>query len=698
MSPPPAHANRLAKEPSPYLKQHATNPVDWYPWGEEALARAREEDKPILLSVGYSACHWCHVMAHESFEDEATAAVMNRHFVNVKLDREERPDLDQLYQGVVQLMGRGGGWPLTVFLTPDLRPFFGGTYFPPAPRHGLPGFSALLTNVAQAWAEERQELEQQANAFQDGLTKFASWGLDATPGALKPEEVVDAARSLAREVDPVHGGFGQRGPKFPNPMNVALLLRGYRRSGDPRLRAGALLTLEKMAKGGLFDHLGGGFHRYSVDERWLVPHFEKMLYDNAQLLHLYAEAFQLAPRPLWRTTVEETVAYVAREMTHDGGAFYAAQDADSEGEEGKYFVWRPEELEAALGAEEAKLLAAHFGVVPGGNFEHGASVLEVVTDAEALAKELGVPVDAVQARLTAGKAKLLEVRSARVPPGRDDKVLAGWSGLMIRGLAFASRVFGRRDWAERATRAADFVLTRMRSKDGRLFRSWQDGAHRLDGVLEDYGDVCAGLVALYQATFAPRFLEAAEHLADTASELFWDEAKRAYLAAPKGTGDLLVPTYALHDNAFPSGASSLSEAQVALAALTGRTRHLERAAAYLGKLHQPLVDSPMAYGHLWLAADAYLDGAPELTLVGRGEALDAMQRVVDSAYLPTLALHRQEAGAPVPPVAAEVLAERKVRADAAAYLCRNFACQAPVDSADALRALLVPLLPPGGTT
>jgi hypothetical protein len=375
-------------------------------------------------------------------------------------------------------------------------------------------------------------------------------------------------------------------------------------------------------------------------------------------------------------------------MTHEGGAFFASQDADSEGEEGKFFVWRPEELVAALGEREASLLAAHFGVKPGGNFEHGASVLTVVQSAEALAKELRLSVEEVEARLAAGKAKLLEVRSRRTPPGRDDKVLAGWNGLMIRGLAFASRVFQRPKWAEQATRAADFVLAMLRTSDGRLFRSWQDGAPRLDGVLEDYGDLCAGLVALYQATFAPRFLEAAEQLADVAAELFWDESKRAYLVAKKGTDDLLVPTYALHDTAFPSGASSLTEAQVVLAALTGRSRHLERAAAYLEKMQQPLVDNPMAYGHLWLAADAALDGAAELTLVGRGAALDELHRVVDSTYLPTVALHRLEASAPVPGVAAEVLAQRKARGAAAAYLCRNFSCQAPVESPDDLRSLL----------
>ena len=315
--------NRLAAEPSPYLRQHASNPVDWFAWGDEALERARAEDKPILLSVGYSACHWCHVMAHESFENEQTAALMNAHFVNVKIDREERPDLDQLYQGVVQLMGRGGGWPLTVFLTPDLRPFYGGAYFPPAPRHGLPAFSSLLTGIAEAWRQERDELEQQADTFKAGLTDYAAYGLaEAKPSAFESKDIAFAAQKTASRLDPVNGGFGAHGPKFPNPMSLALVLRGWRRTKDKALLDRALFTLEKMANGGIFDQLGGGFHRYSVDERWLVPHFEKMLYDNAQLLHLYSEAMQLAPRPLWKKVVEETVAYLQQHPS-EASAFYS---------------------------------------------------------------------------------------------------------------------------------------------------------------------------------------------------------------------------------------------------------------------------------------------------------------------------------------------------------------------------------------
>ncbi|MBE2251085.1 MAG: thioredoxin domain-containing protein [Myxococcus sp.] len=673
-------ANRLAAETSPYLRQHADNPVDWYPWGDEALALAKQTQRPILLSVGYSACHWCHVMAHESFEDPQVAALMNAHFVNIKVDREERPDVDHLYQGVVQLMGRGGGWPLTVFLTPDKQPVYGGTYFPPTPQHGLPAFSAVVAGIAEAWEKEREELLRQGEAFEKGLTQYAASGVDdAQPGALTPAEVVQAAQFLAKRVDPRFGGFGARGPKFPNPMLLALMLRGARRSGDEGLLTPALLTLERMALGGVFDQLGGGFHRYSVDERWLVPHFEKMLYDNAQLLHLYAEAMQVAPRPLWKKTVEETVAWLGRELTSPEGAFFAAQDADSEGEEGRFFVWREEELDAALTPDEAAAVKAHFGVKPGGNFEHGASVLEVVGG------------DEVREVLARAKQKLFDVRAQRVAPGTDDKVLAGWNGLAIRGLSLAARVFQRPEWSARARRAADFVLERMRKPDGGLWRSFHSGVARIDGQLEDYGDVCAGLVALYQATFEPRYLEAAEHLADLAVATFWSAEKRAWLAAPRHQHDLLVPTYSLHDNATPAGASTMTEALVALGALTGRARHLEQARVYLEQLHHELTSQPMSLGHLWLAADALLDGAPEVTLVGSREALEPFVRHVDETYLPTLAVHVLEQGAPVPAVAREVLSGRPPRGEVAAYLCRSFACQAPVSSLEAFRALVRPL-------
>ncbi|MFZ5438540.1 MAG: thioredoxin domain-containing protein [Myxococcota bacterium] len=670
--------NRLAHEPSPYLQQHAGNPVDWFPWGPEALERARREDKPILLSVGYSACHWCHVMAHESFEDPATAALMNEHFINIKVDREERPDVDHLYQGVVQLMGRGGGWPLTVFLTPELKPFYGGTYFPPSPRHGLPAFSALLAGIGEAWKKERAELEDQGRVFHDGLAEYAAMGLGDVAARLSTAELIEAGAKLAARVDPVHGGFGRHGPKFPNPMLLALMLRAWRRSGDRACLDATLLTLEKMARGGVFDQLGGGFHRYSVDERWAVPHFEKMAYDTAQLLHLYAEAWLIAPRPLWRDVVERSVEWLERELTSADGGFFAAQDADSEGEEGRFFVWRPEEVRALLPADDAALVLAHYGLTAEGNFEHGATVLAATSSVS----------DADRPRLERARRTLFEARQRRVAPGRDDKILVGWNGLLIRGLAYAARVFSRPDWARLATRAADHLAAKAVRPDGTLARSLQQGAARGDGLLEDYGDLALGLVTLFQATGEARHLERAAALAELAHARFWDDERRAWLAAPKGTSDLLVPTFALHDNAFPSGASTLTEAQLVLTALTGQPRHLERATAFLERMHDELVRNPMGYGHLWLAADLLLDGTPELTLVGDAAWVSAARAKVDATWLPTVSVLPHVIGQPPPAPAHELLASRTARG---AYLCQHFACQRPVTTLDELTTLIAPL-------
>ncbi|MFN7133376.1 MAG: thioredoxin domain-containing protein, partial [Myxococcales bacterium] len=584
MSSSPRHTNRLAKETSPYLLQHAHNPVDWYPWGEEAFRAAREQDKPILLSIGYSACHWCHVMERESFENEQVAAKMNAAFINIKVDREERPDVDQLYQGVVQLMRRGGGWPLTVFLTPELKPFFGGTYFPPIERYGMPSFTRLLDSLASAFRERRREVEESAEEFENGLAYLMSYGLDAAPSQLQESDVRAAAGKLAEDVDRVNGGFGSA-PKFPNPMSLVLMLRGFRRGGGDALRDLTLLTLDRMAERGLYDHLGGGFHRYSVDARWAVPHFEKMLYDNAQLLHLYAEAHQLAPKPLYARVVEETAAYLAREMTSPEGGFYATQDADSEGVEGKFFVWTPAQVKEVLGEARGALLCAHLGIDEQGNFEHGQTVLHVAATPEQLAARDGRPVETIAGELEAAKRALFEAREKRVHPGRDDKILAGWNGMTIRALAHAARVFGRDDWLAMARRAADFVLDRMRV-DGRLLRSFKDGEARIDGLLEDYGSVCEGLVGLYVASQEPRYLEAAAALADKALELFWDDGAKAFLSGPKDGERLLTKVFALHDNAWPSGASTLTNALVALAGLTSRQQYLDAAERYLTRMRE----------------------------------------------------------------------------------------------------------------
>jgi len=679
--------NRLAREASPYLRQHADNPVDWYPWSPEALERARAENKPILLSIGYSACHWCHVMAHESFEDAETARLMNEYFINIKVDREERPDLDQLYQGVVQLMGRGGGWPLTVFLTPDLRPFFGGTYFPPADKFGMPAFSKILRALNTAWLEQRSEIAEQAKQFETGLSHLSTAGLDGVASEMRPSDVVSAAEQLEGLIDWTRGGFGHA-PKFPNPMNLSLLLRGYRRTGDGSLLSAVTLALESMAKGGIYDQLGGGFHRYSVDERWLVPHFEKMLYDNAQLLHLYAEAQQLAPNALWSKVVEETVEYVRREMTDPEGGFYATQDADSEGQEGKFFVWTRQQVGEALPPRLAELAEARFGITQAGNFEHGATVLQISEEVPDLARRFRSSEEQVAADLAAARRLMFEARERRIKPGRDEKILAGWNGLMIRGLAFASRVFRRPEWFSLAKNAADLVLARM-WQDGRLFRARQGGANRIGAFLEDYGDLTAGLVALYQAGFDARYLEAAEDLVSRAVELFWDEERQAYRAAPKDSTDLFVPTYALHDNAFPSGASTLTEAQVVLAALTGRRGHFEQAGKYLRKMREEMLRNPFGYGHLLLAADAWMDGAAEVTLVGGKSQVEPLLEAVNSTFAPTTAVSARDPSEAATPILAEALQGRDpVGGKAAAYLCRNFTCQPPITDPAMLRKAL----------
>ena len=683
-------SNRLAREPSPYLRQHAHNPVDWYPWGDEAFARARAENKPILLSVGYSACHWCHVMAHESFEDPTIAGLMNEWFINVKVDREERPDVDQIYQGVVQLMGQGGGWPLTVFLTPELLPFYGGTYFPPRDKYGRPGFPKVLEALHTAWKTKPEDVRRQSEEFREGLGELASYGLDASPSVLAPEDLVSMGEAMLRRVDTVNGGFGGA-PKFPNPMNVALMLRAWRHdTRNEAMKRAVLLTLERMARGGVYDQLGGGFHRYSVDERWTVPHFEKMLYDNAQLLHLYTEAYQVEPRPLWRKVVEETAEYVRREMTDARGGFYATQDADSEGEEGKFFVWKPEEVRAVLPPELAELALRHFGITDKGNFEHGATVLELAVPVEELATQLQLPVEEAERRLTEARRRLFEAREKRVKPGRDDKILAGWNGLLIRGLAFAGRVFERADWVELARRSADFVLAEL--WDGQhLRRSYQEGQARIPGFIEDYGDLAAGLTTLYQATFEPRYLEAAEALVKVAEARFWDAQKQAYLTAPVGQADLVVPNYATFDNAFPSGASTLTEAQVALAALTGNKKHLELPERYVSRMRDQLRQNPMGYGHLGLAADALVEGAPSLTFAGTWEAVAPLLSVTRTAYAPTFAFAWKDPAAPVPPSMRENFEGREpVGGQGAAYLCRHFACEPPVTAPGDLARKLVP--------
>ncbi len=665
----PTSTNHLAHETSPYLLQHAHNPVDWYPWGEDALQRAREEDKPIFLSIGYSACHWCHVMEHESFSDPDTAAVMNRLFVSIKVDREERPDLDSLYMDAVQALTGHGGWPLSVFLTPDGRPFYGGTYFPPQPAHGLPAFRQLLEAVAQAYRDRRASIADTASritaALQSSVTRPPSGDLD-------PRLLEQAERSLLQQLDPQHGGFGGA-PKFPQAPALEFLLQRHvvNHAGEvPALS----LTLEQMARGGIYDQLGGGFHRYSTDARWLVPHFEKMLYDNAQLARLYLHAWQVTGDGFFRAIAEETLDYVAREMTDPEGGFYSAQDADSEGEEGRYFVWTPAEIEAVLGDETEGFMAAH-GVTEAGNFE-GRNILQYV----------GGQIE--RPRWAPARLRLLEARRRRVHPARDDKVLTSWNGLMLAAFAEAARVLDRSDYRQIAERNAGFLLREMTTPEGRLLHTWRAGQAKGNGFLEDYSHLIAGLLELYQTSFDRRWYQAAAELG---------EVMVAHFAAPDGgffdTSDdheaLIARPRSPQDGALPSGGAMAAGALLRLAGLGEEGEYADLARRAIASAGPHMARGPLGFGK-WLQALGYLLApAREIAIVGEpGEAdTEALLRVVRQGYRPhqVVALGAPQEETEVIPL---LRGRGRVEGRATAYVCQGFTCGRPVTDPAALAALL----------
>ena len=676
-------ANRLAEETSPYLLQHKDNPVDWYPWGEEALSKAREEDRPILLSVGYSACHWCHVMERESFEDEGTARMMNEHFVNIKVDREERPDIDSIYMSAVQALTRSGGWPMTVFMTPDGAPFYGGTYFPPTPRGGLPSFQQLLLTLADAYENRREEVLQSADSVREYLQ--ASTGAAMPKAESAGESLLDgAAASLLAAHDARFGGFGGA-PKFPQPMNLEVLLRHHRRTGDRGALAAVETTLRRMADGGIYDHLGGGFARYSVDAYWLVPHFEKMLYDNALLARIYLEAHQTTGDPFYRRVAEETFDYVLRDMTSPEGGFYSAEDADSEGEEGKFYVWTPKEMEGVLDPDDARLAMRYWDVTEGGNFE-GKNILNVPRPPEVVAGEFGISSEDLWERIAGIREKLLAFREERVRPGRDEKVLAAWNGLMLRAFALAARVTGREDYREAARRNATFLLENMKT-DGRLRRSHKDGRARFNGYLEDYAMVADGLVGLYEATFETRWLAEADNLCDAMNELFWDEERRAFYDTPADHEELVTRPRDVYDNATPSGNSVAVEVMLRLALLLDRNDYRERAGEVLEEMGGGMEKIPSAFGRLLAALDFATSGTREIAIIGEPDAPDtkALIDTVYARYLPNkvVAGRREddaESAGLIP-----LLAERPKRDDkATAYVCEGYACQAPTTDPEEL--------------
>ena len=672
--------NRLADETSPYLLQHKDNPVDWYPWGPEALDRARAEDRPILLSVGYSACHWCHVMEYESFEDPQTAALMNEHFVNIKVDREERPDIDSIYMAAVQGMTGHGGWPMTVFLTPEGAPFYGGTYYPPEPRHGLPSFTQVLTALAEAWKERRGEVDQSAAEITESLQRGIAKG---AAGALSTSILDRAAHHLATRFDARWGGFGGA-PKFPQPMTIEVLLRHWKRTAGPEALQMAAHTLRRMHAGGMYDHVGGGFARYSVDAQWLVPHFEKMLYDNALLAQAYTHAYQATGDPEFREVVEETLGFVLRELTAPEGGFYSAFDADSEGEEGKFYVWTPDEIDAVAGAEDGALVRLYHGVTKEGNFE-GRNVLHTPREPVEAAAEAGVTVAELKAALDRARPKLYAARAKRVWPGRDDKVLTSWNAMMLHAFADAARVFGRADYRDAAERNADFLLRALRP-EGELLRTCKDGRARIGAFLEDYALLADALVALYETTFDPRWVREGHGLAGQMLERFWDAEQAMFFDTARDAERLVVRPRNVYDSATPSGNSAAALALLRLSELTGEERFRAVAERVLASFADSLARFPGAFSHLMTALDRYLAVPQEVAIVGRPghEDTESLLAVVRRAYLPNtaVALRRPDEGENelIPLLDGRTALEGK----ATAYVCERFACQRPVTAADDL--------------
>jgi uncharacterized protein YyaL (SSP411 family) len=674
-------ANRLAGESSPYLRQHRDNPVDWYPWGKEAFERAESEDLPVLLSVGYSACHWCHVMAHESFEDAETARLMNEHFVNVKVDREERPDVDAIYMNAVQAMTGSGGWPMTVVLTPQGEPFFGGTYFPSDDRYGRPSFRKVLTALADAWRERRDEVISSAGEMRSYLARLGR--TEAAPGGLDPNLPRDALEALNREFDSLHGGFGGA-PKFPPHSVLRFLLA---RPGE-HARDMAHLTLRRMAKGGIHDQVGGGFARYSVDERWLVPHFEKMLYDNAQLLSRYSEGYRHNADPLYARVIDGTVEWMVRELRHPDGGFHSALDADSEGEEGLFYLWDEAELDALLG-DEAPLAKAWFGVSPEGNFE-GRNILTAPEDEEGLASRFEVDADALEDRVESWRRRLLAAREKRVRPGLDDKVIASWNGLAIAGLADAGRVLHRPVYVEHARAAAQFVRREM-WRDGRLLHAYGGGRARIEGLLEDYAYLGLGLLALYHASFEEEWLLWALELVESIGAHFVDE-QGAFFSTPDDGEPLIVRPKGLTDTAVPSDNAAAAELFVQAARLTGRRELEERALAAVAGLADLVRRHPTGFGATLVAMEFLLHPPREVAVIGdRADAATrSLLRIVQQQPLPyAVVAHADEPGHPLVERLPFLQGRGLVDGKPAAYVCEAGACRMPVTEPQELARELV---------
>jgi uncharacterized protein YyaL (SSP411 family) len=679
------HANRLIHETSPYLLQHARNPVDWYPWGEEAFQKAKAENKPILLSIGYSACHWCHVMERESFENERIAALMNDLFINIKVDREERPDLDEIYMNAVQMLTGRGGWPMTVFLTPEGQPFYGGTYFPPEDRHGMPGFAKILDAVARAYQERPEDVRKSVDQILETFRRMSLSQPSQRPFA--GDTIAHAAEQLTRAYDPDHGGFGQA-PKFPNAGVYELFLRHYHHSKDSRFLGMVVHTLTQMAKGGIYDHLGGGFHRYSVDEKWLVPHFEKMLYDNAQLVRIFALVYRVTGIELFKGVVAQTVGYLHREMFHSEGGFYSTQDADSEGDEGKFYVWDRDEICRILGDDVGEIFSRIYDVGDPGSFE-GQNILHPVLTWEQAGKLFRRdPVD-IERLMGDARRRLFEARENRIKPFRDEKIIVSWNGLMLSGLAEAIKVGWEAAYIEAANRTLGLIFNRM-FRDGLLLHVYKDGVAKCPGYLDDYAFLAAGLLDLYEATFDNSALDRANRLATIMIDEFWDDAEGGFFYTGKSHEKLLSRTKPVFDASVPSGNALATQLLLRLHYFTGRIDYLTKAEKVLRLNYDPMVNQPFGFAHMLCALDFYLRKPKEIVLVGELKDPETRELAVriGSLFLPNKTLRQVSPTERLETASPLLRGKSQVNNRATVYVCHDSTCSAPVTT----WTELVPLL------
>jgi len=682
------HTNRLINESSPYLQQHAHNPVDWYPWGDEAFERAKKEDKPVFLSIGYSTCHWCHVMEYESFENEQIAEIMNEHFVSIKVDREQRPDVDQIYMNAVQLMTGSGGWPLSVFLTPDGEPFYGGTYFPPKDSYGRPGFERLLLSIAGAWKNRRQELVDSAGNLSE-LLKGPTGQVEEK--RLSPQMLRSAFNHFRETFDAVNGGFGIA-PKFPQPTNLSMLLCYWHRTADEQSLQMVEKTLDAMAKGGIYDHIGGGFHRYATDTRWLIPHFEKMLYDQALLSRVYLQAYQITGNKKYAEISKEIFDYVLRDMTDPKGGFYSAEDADSKGAEGTFYLWEPKQIASILDKDPARLFNVYYGVTEKGNFEKGKTILHVSTSIERLGKKFNKSLNEVENILTNARMKIFQSRQKRIRPHRDDKVITAWNGLMVSSLAYGGIILREERYISAAEQAAKFILGTLH-KNGRLMRYYRNGRVVEVAFLDDYAFMILGLLDLYEASFDTEWLIEAKELSEEMIELFTDNEHGGFFLTGKDGEKLITRTKPSSDGAIPSGNSIAALALLKLGRLTMNQHFIEQGNKVLESFSQQLGQSPAYSSAMLTALNFWLGPTQEIVIAGSAEAADTKQmlKLLRSKFLPNAVVLLHEEGrraSAIEQIVPFVRNQVAIDGKATAYVCENYVCKRPVNKIDDLGKML----------